>query len=364
MTKMRWAVGSVGVLSLVVLVYLAGRYGVPVLSPFLLAGVLVLLVRPWGKKLSALTALRPGICCVAVMLGALGVAGGAAYLGGYYLWRELDAFYGWLASNADSLASAIGGLFATKGQGSVLPAFLQRLLELPVLAELLGGLDSLVGALTESLLSRLGEALTGAAIHAASELPSLALSVLVFALSCFYLALDGERMLAWVTDRLPERYGARVRSGCDAVAKALRGYLRAYGLIFCMTLFELLIGFLLIGVRYAFLLALLIALLDLLPVIGSGAVLLPWSVVALLSGDVRVGAGLLVLFGVVTLVRQLAEPRIVGNSLGLHPFVALAASYVAFRLFGAAGLVLGLCAALVAKVILQQSCSDIPTSSK
>ncbi len=364
MQRTQWASLATGALSAIVLIYLAGRYGVPILAPFLLSGVVVMFVYPWGKRLSRLSAVRPGICTVALLVALLLVLGGGLYLGGYYLWREAGAFYAWLSEYADSLASAIGGLFATKGQGSALPAFLQRLLELPLIADFFGGLDQLAQSLAKTLLSRLGEALTGAALHAATGVPSAALSVLVFGFSCFYLALDGERMYEWVLECAGEKRRERVRSILASVADALRGYLRAYGLIFLLTFTELLVGFLIVGVRYAFLLAVLIALLDLFPVLGSGAVLLPWSIVSFLSGNVRVGAGLLILLGVITLVRQIAEPKIVGNSLGLHPLVTLGAMYVAFRLFGAIGLVLGPCAALIAKVILQQSCSDIPTSSE
>ncbi len=352
MQKMRWATGAVGVLSVLLLVYVSGKYAIPILAPFLLAGTLVLLVYPWGKRLSGWTALRPGICCVALLIALLLLLGGAAYLGGYYLWREASAFYAWLYENADSLIGAISGLFATQGQEISLPPFLQKLLELPLIADLLGRLDSLAEGLVQSLLAKLGEALTSAAIGAASGLPSAILSVLVFALSCFYLALDGERLFERLLGCFDESSRTRVRGICRAVSEALRGFLRAYGLIFCLTFTELLVGFLIIGVRYALLLALLIALVDLLPVIGSGAVLLPWSAVAFLSGNVRVGAGLLILYGVITLVRQIAEPKIVGNSLGLHPLVTLAAMYVAVRLFGAVGLVMGPCVALIGKVIV------------
>ena len=135
MQKMRWATGAVGVLSVLLLVYVSGKYVIPILAPILLAGTLVLLVYPWGKRLSGWTALRPGICCLVLLLALLLLLGGAAYLGGYYLWREASAFYAWLYENADSLVGAISGLFATQGQGISLPPFLQKLLHL--LAKLL-----------------------------------------------------------------------------------------------------------------------------------------------------------------------------------------------------------------------------------
>lgn len=351
MQKENWCMGAVGVLALLVLIYIFGKYGIPVLAPFLLSGAIALFVHPWGKRLSKLTALRPGICNLLVLLVLLGVFGGALYLGGYYLWREAVSFYTWLSENANSLIVALGGLFSTKGEGIFIPDFLQKLLELPFIADFFGGLDSLAQTLVKALLGRLGEAVTSAALHFATSLPSLALSVLVFCLSCFYLSLDGERLFLWVIGLWGEEKRERARAACAAVAEALRGYLRAYGLIFCLTFTELLIGFWIIGVRYAFLIAALTALVDLLPVLGSGAVLLPWSAVSFLSGNVKTGAGLLILYGVVTLVRQIAEPKIVGKSLGLHPLATLASMYVAFRLFGAAGLVIGPCAAIVLRTV-------------
>lgn len=336
-----------------VLVYVLGKYGVPVLMPFLLAAVTVMFVRPLGKKLSRMLSVREGVCCVAVLLVLLGVVGGVAYLGGYYLWREASSFYAWLYDNADSVMDALSGLFATKGQGGALPAFLQKILALPLISDFFGGLDVLAQKLTASLLERLGEWLTGTALGVATSLPSGVLSVLVYALSCFYLALDGEHLLSCALEWCAADSRTRVRSVCDATASALRAYLRAYGLLFVLTLVQLLIGFWIIGVRYAFLVAFLISLLDLLPALGAAAVLLPWSALAFASGNVRVGAGLLILAGVVTLTRQIAEPKIVGKSLGLHPLVALLVMYVGLRLFGAAGLVLGPCAAIVVRTVVR-----------
>ena len=347
-----WASRLIVLTSVLALAFVLGKYGVPILMPFLLAWLTVSFVRPIGKRLSGITALRPGVCCVAVLLLLLAGAGGALYLGGYYLWREAAAFYAWLGEHADSFADALGGLLATKGEGDALPAFLQRLLELPIIADFFGGLDALVQTLTSALLARLGESLTGAALHAATSLPSGVLSVLVYGLACFYLALDGERLLERALCGFAPDDRARIRGVCDATGRAIHAYLRAYGILFLLTLAELLIGFWIIGVQYAFLIAVIVSVLDVLPALGAAVVLVPWGIVSLAAGNVRVGAGLLILAGVVTLLRQIAEPKIVGKSLGLHPLVALLSMYVAFRLFGAIGLVLGPCAAIVVRSVM------------
>ena len=162
-----WAARLSVAVCVLILAFVFGKYGVPVLMPFLLAGITVMFVRPIGKRLTRLIGMRQGACCVAVLLVLLVGAGGALYLGGYYLWREASSFYAWLYENADSVVDVLGGLFATKGEGGMLPTFLQKLLELPLISDFFGGLDVLAEKLTASLLERLGEALTGAALGVA-----------------------------------------------------------------------------------------------------------------------------------------------------------------------------------------------------
>ena len=99
-------------------------------------------------------------------------------------------------------------------------------------------------------------------------------------------------------------------------------------------------GLTLLGVEHAALIALFVALLDLLPVIGVGTVIIPWSIIEIATDNKFVGIGLLVLFVVHTVIRQLAEPKIVGKSLDLHPIVTLILLYVGYALFGIAGLIL------------------------
>jgi len=134
-----------------------------------------------------------------------------------------------------------------------------------------------------------------------------------------------------------------------------------------LTLGELTLGFLLLRVEYPFLLALLAAALDILPVFGVGTVLLPWALFCLLTGGILRGVGILVLYAVITVVRQIAEPHFVGKSIGLHPILMLIAFYVGIRLFGVAGILLGPLCAFVIKAIFDytrgneaRSCKKLP----
>ena len=111
------------------------------------------------------------------------------------------------------------------------------------------------------------------------------------------------------------------------------------------------IGLSILGAKYAFIMAIVISVVDVLPILGSGAVLVPWAIIACLSSDTPLGVGLLVLYAVTLIIRQIAEPRIVGSTLGLHPLATLAAVYLGLKLIGFAGIFIGPMVAMMLREI-------------
>ena len=131
-----------------------------------------------------------------------------------------------------------------------------------------------------------------------------------------------------------ERGAARIRRAEDVMGRYLRAYLALTGVTFCV----LLAGLWIMRVDGALSASFLIALVDILPVLGCGTVLVPWAVGAFLAGESGRGLGLLLLWAAVWVIRQILEPRLVGKAAGIHPFLALAVSYLGLRLFGGAGI--------------------------
>ena len=103
---------------------------------------------------------------------------------------------------------------------------------------------------------------------------------------------------------------------------------------------ELTVGFISLRIEYAGILALIVALIDMLPILGVGTVLIPWGIADIIMGEYALGAALLILYAVIALVRNLIEPRIVGKSLGLHPLATLMSMYIGLKLFGFAGMIM------------------------
>ena len=199
--------------------------------------------------------------------------------------------------------------------------------------------ESIKGALTGmvgSFLSFLGSAVTGVA----AAIPRILLFVAVTMIAVIYFALDLERINAAVKSVLPERAAAFLVKMKNGALGIIGKYLRSYFLIMMITVVEMLVGFLLLGIDYALLLAIFVALLDLLPVIGVGTALIPAAVFCFISGNRGMAIGLIVLFVASTVIRQLIEPKILGKHLGVHPLATLAAMYIGYSFFGFAGILL------------------------
>ena len=134
---------------------------------------------------------------------------------------------------------------------------------------------------------------------------------------------------------------------------ALFGWIKAQLILMTITFTELNIGFLIMKVENSLLLSLLIAVVDALPILGTGTILIPWAIIKLISGDYRLGISLLLLYLIVIIVRQLIEPKIVGKQIGMYPLLTLFAMYTGLQAMGFAGMIVGPIIVLIIKSILE-----------
>ena len=187
-----------------------------------------------------------------------------------------------------------------------------------------------------SMLSSLGSFVSGIA----SAVPKALFFLLITVISSVYFALGLEEINACVRRLLPRKVYESVVKFKDGFLGAILKYLRSYLFLLLITFAEMLIGLFLIRAPYPLIMAIVIALLDLLPVIGVGFVLIPWGAWSFIVGNTSFGIGLTVLFVLHTVLRQVLEPRIVGKNLGMHPLLTLIFIYVGYSLFGIIGILL------------------------
>lgn len=177
----------------------------------------------------------------------------------------------------------------------------------------------------------------GAAVRRA---PSFLISCIVSVAAGCYIAADFRGLSKFVVGVI----GKRTYENCVKIKNILVGsvfkLLKGYAFLMLLTFSELFIGFLVLRVKYALLLGLLIAVIDILPVLGTGTVLIPWGIAELLFENTALGIGLLVLYAVITVIRNFAEPKIIGRQMGINPLFTLLSMFVGIKLLGFAGVII------------------------
>lgn len=174
----------------------------------------------------------------------------------------------------------------------------------------------------------------------AVSLPTVIISVVFIFVSTYFITGERRTIVSFVKKQLPPKTLEVLLEIRSFLFSSVFKWIKAQSVIICITFCELLIGFALMKLSWAFLLAMLIAIIDALPILGVGTVLIPWSIISLIMGNYVKALGLIILYGVVLVVRNCVEPKIVGMHIGLHPFVSLLSVYFGYRIAGFGGMFL------------------------
>ncbi len=172
-------------------------------------------------------------------------------------------------------------------------------------------------------------------------LPDAIVFIIVTLISTYFMSRDRNQISEFLSKRIPPNWFAKIRSLRNDMLIALVGFIKAQMLLMLITFCELFIGYRILGVKYAFFFALVTAIVDILPILGTGTILIPTSITYLVLGNIPKGLGFLSLYLVIFIIRQILEPKIVGHSLGLHPLITLMSMYIGLKLMGVAGMFLG-----------------------
>ena len=316
--------------------YLFVRYLLVIFLPFFLAFITASALRRPASRLARGNQKREKALRIALVLLLLVSLILALSLAVIVIIRELGGVVSGFAEEENALLRDLS---------QMLDRFSAFLAELPFFR----GKDT--SAMRETLLSILSEWMKSAAMNLAAGLPEwigalvaaiprIMLFFAVTIISAIYFCLDMEHLHRFLRAKLSTRALKLTKTVCGECSGALLHYLKAYALLFLFTFAQLFLGFALLGQRYAFLLALITALIDVLPIVGTGAVLLPWAFWRLLTGRISGAVGLAVLYAAITLSRQLLEPKLIGAKMGLSPLLTLIALYGGLKLFGFWGMLL------------------------
>ena len=319
---------------IIALLVIAGyKYILPILTPFLIGFCVASLVRLPLNKMNLKTRQQNrwaaiGACVVfyAVVLGLLGLVGAK-------LVKETGAF---LAEMPDLFQNELYPYFSMLAQE---------------VRDILGPIDSgfaeMIVELGRSLIQSLGQLIKDFSALAvkwvangAISIPNAIIQIVITVVSSFYIAIDYRKVLDFFAALLPASKRGMVVQTLQYMRSAVVVYIKSYTIIFFMTFTELAIGLALLKIRYAVPVAMGIAVFDLMPVLGTGGILLPWIVVSAILGDFGRAIGIAVLYVAITAVRNTVEPRLVGDQIGLHPLATLVAMILGLKLIGLLGMFL------------------------
>lgn len=312
-------------------IYVILQYGLALVAPFLLAFIIAYLLRMPARFLSgklkipyksaALILVLLFYCTIGALISLLAIK---------------------LFSSATELISNLPSIYGTHIEPFLASAFnsiKQAVFHMD--PALISALNNFYTEFTQSLrqlISSLSIKAVNAVSGYASTLPGMFIKLLLMIISTFFIAGDYDKLTGFVLRQFSGKGKKLIISIKEYIVGTLLVCIRSYALIMSITFVELSIGLTLIGIHNAILIALFISIFDILPVLGTGGIMIPWAIITALQQNYSLAIGLLAVYLVITVIRNIIEPKIVGSQIGLHPVITLISMFVGAKLFGVLGL--------------------------
>ncbi len=308
-------------------------------APFVVGGIIALIANPMVRFLERKVRLRRKFGTVLIIGGALALV----IIGGYAiisrLVRELAGFLSDLPSVLESMGDQLQLAFARLDE--LIPSLPG---DLETTLNNLG--DSLVEAI-QDIAGSLGAPTVDAVGSLAMSIPSVVVGIFFAILSSYFFLAEKDKMAALYRRLMPAKVQEYLGLLRRNTGRLVGGYFLAQFKIMVVVAVLLVAGLLILQVPYAVIWAVLIAFLDLLPVFGTGTVLIPWALLEIISGRIYMGIGLLACWLITQAVRQMIQPKVVGDSMGVNPLLTLFLLYLGFRFSGIGGMILAVPVGLI-----------------
>ena len=244
----------------------------------------------------------------------------------YGLYRDLPIIVEQLSNQFDSISARIGEY------SEYLPDNAQAVID---------SIFNSLGNSVNSFIENIDPSMSTAGAFA-QGIADIFLIVIVTVLSAYFFTVDRDKIINTVSSNLPQSIISGWGIVTDNFKTAFGGYFKAQFKIMLVLTVIMFIGFEILGVGYSFLIALGIGLLDVLPVFGTGAVLWPWALLDMISGNYFRAVGLVIIYLVCQVVKQILQPKMVGDSIGVSPLATLIFMYIGYRFQGVIGMIIGI----------------------
>lgn len=323
--------------------------------PFLIAWIIAMIASPMARFFEEKLKIKRKAGSVVVIVVVLGIVILAVYLLGAKLVRELIGFINDLPDMWDAWQAD----FAEISQNfdivyKRLPKDIQQTIN-----NITAGASEWVGG----FISTISTPTLAAVGNFAMQLPTVLIGMIMCLLASYFFVAEREQLVESVKKVMPESMVLRFRQIKDSLFKAVGGYFKAQIKIEVWIYLLLVIGFLILGIDHALMISLGVAVMDFLPFFGTGTIMVPWAIVEFLSGDYTMTIGILLIWGISQLVRQIIQPKIVGDSIGVPPVPTLFLLYIGYMVGGVLGMIIAVPLGLIVWTLYKEGAFDTTKNS-
>lgn len=323
--------------------------------PFVVAGIISMIASPLVRFFEEKIKLKRkwGSAFVIIVVIALVVL--VLYLVGSKLIEEGMGLLGALPEMWDSMKEDLAGV------GESLDGLFEKL---PLdTQQAIANLGNQVGEFMAGLFERIGTPTITAAGNFAKQLPSVLIGIIMCLLASYFFVADRYLIGSWIRKYTPASIMSRYDMVRRSILKSVGGYFKAQLKIEVWMYLLLVVGLSVLRVDYVLLIALGIAFLDLLPFFGTGTVMVPWALIKIFSGDYKMAIGLLIIWGGGQLARQIIQPKIVGDSIGVAPIPTLFLLFIGYKLGGVIGMIIAVPLGMLLSTMYQEGVFDTTRNS-
>lgn len=323
--------------------------------PFVVGWIIALIASPMVRFFEEKVKLKRKTGSVFVIIVVIGLVVLLVYLVGTKLVEELMGLVNALPDMWQNLSADLAEI------GEKLNVIYTRLPK--NIQNSLNNLSTQVGSYVGDFLGQIGSPTIEAVGNFAKQLPAVIIGVIMALLSSYFFVAERSIVSQWVGKHTPKVILARYRLIKKSVIKAVGGYFKAQLKIEIWMYLFLVIGLSILKVEYALLIAVGIAFLDFFPFFGTGTVMVPWAIIKILSADYKMAIGLLIIWGVGQLTRQIIQPKIMGDSIGVPPIPTLFLLYIGYKLSGVIGMIFAVPIGLIVFTMYEEGLFDTTKNS-
>lgn len=331
-TRLSFIINVAFIAVVVTLIYLAFKFVIGWVLPFLLAFGMVSLIHPLIRVIKKNLKIKQEIISLLVMILIYALVGVIIFL---LIMQVVILIRDNLPLLPDYYKETMEPAIIRAGDSLI--AFIHNLP--PEWQEQITGFQDQVLSAVQTFLIDLSQRGVSFLSSLTTSVPSFMIAFVFTIMLSFFICMQYDKVVTFISVQLPEKVKSIIKDLRGIVMETVVKYFKAALTLMFITFIELSVGLLALSTKNAIPIAAGIAIFDALPFFGTGAIMIPWLLIELLQANYRFAFGLAILYAIVTVIRNFIEPKVVGDKLGLNPIVSLSAIYLGFKLFGVLGMI-------------------------